>query len=332
MADEVKKLESLSPEQLQILEDCYQEGLRQGLVTTPCTLEQVKPIIMNVYEKLLDRKKPKEVFLMRSPLEAWNKVVELAYGPNPSQKPSFIWPYLDGHWSSYYFAWVKAYKLLGIKDLPLDLLSVYESTVIMDVIYPLEEACVVSNNPTKIKCRENRLHCDNGAAVQYADGFEVYALNGVRVPKVIVETPLSAVDKKWLQEHFVRQQNAEIRREVVRRVTPTVICSTLGCRTIDTLELPPEQGGKYELVLLEVGGDRNAKEPFLKMVNPSVGTVHFEGVPPTITKVIDAIAWRNGIEKEQIDMKDGARIVQQGDLVFFPKGAKKINPIPLKVT
>jgi hypothetical protein len=32
------------------------------------------------------------------------------------------------------------------------------------------------------------------------------------------------------------------------------------------------------------------------MVNPSVGLIHVEGVPPEILTVKKALAWRNGME------------------------------------
>ena len=42
--------------------------------------------------------------------------------------------------------------------------------------------------PIKINMKNSTLHCDNAPAIQYADDFNIYCLNGVRVTKEIVET------------------------------------------------------------------------------------------------------------------------------------------------
>lgn len=67
---------------------------------------------------------------------------------------------------------------------------------------------MISQRPTLL-CKDNlnRLHNDKGPAVQYADGFSVYAHHGVRVPKDIIEDP-AAITLERIQE----ERNSEIAR------------------------------------------------------------------------------------------------------------------------
>ncbi|MCY3018341.1 MAG: hypothetical protein NTW87_04815 [Planctomycetota bacterium] len=48
-------------------------------------------------------------------------------------------------------------------------------------------------------------------------------------------------------------------------------------------------------LLLDLG-DRRMR-PYLKMLNPSIGTWHVEGVTPSCTTVLEALAWRNGTDQ-----------------------------------
>ena len=136
---------------------------------------------------------------------------------------------------------------------------------------------------------KNRLlHNEKGAAVLYADGFSVYALNGVRVTKELVETPSNKLDPKLV----TTEKNAEIRREIVRKIGVDRVYQKLGGKTINRL------GEMYELITLNIGDNRI--RPYLKMRNPSLGTYHLEGVPREIKTVREALNWRNQSEEEPI--------------------------------
>jgi hypothetical protein len=49
--------------------------------------------------------------------------------------------------------------------------------------------------------------------------------------------------------------------------------------------------------MLDLGDGQ--KRPYLKMLNPSIGVFHIEGVPADITTVRQAINWRAGDEREE---------------------------------
>jgi len=126
-----------------------------------------------------------------------------------------------------------------------------------------------------------QLHSTEGPAVAWPEGeHQYYFLNGVNVPREIVETPARELDPRTL----LHESNAEVRREIVRKVGIERVCEALDAKCLD-------RSGNYELLLLDLQDGRT--RPFLKMKNPSVGVYHIEGVPPECRTVAEALAWRN---------------------------------------
>ena len=200
-----------------------------------------------------------------------------------SQVRSFVYPYLDGHFWSYYFSFYDfCNKVLGIKLSVQKQWDCLLKTSDVEYVYPFEEFVVVSEKPTQIKMREGLLHNEHGASIRYADGFEVYSLNGVRVNKDLVMTPAQDLDPQLL----LKEPNAEIRREIVRKIGIERVCQKLNTKTLD-------KQGDYELCILDIGDRRR---PYLKMINPSIGIFHIEGVAPEIKTVEQALNWRNQTE------------------------------------
>ena len=133
--------------------------------------------------------------------------------------------------------------------------------------------------------KNERLHCESGPALSFRDGFEIYKLNDVTVPKELVMTPWNEIDvKKWMAE-----PNVEIRREVLRKVGNEKVMKDLGAILLDSKA--NIIGGPYELYTLELG--EGIKTNALKMLNPSIGVYSIENVPPECTTVEQALAFRN---------------------------------------
>lgn len=97
-------------------------------------------------------------------------------------------------------------------------------------------------------------------------------------------TPAQKMDSKMI----IKEKNAEVRREIVRKIGAEKICKDLGAKCIDM-----SKDGMYELLNLEIGDGRT--RPYLKMLNPSIGTYHIEGVHPDCKTVEESLSWRNGI-------------------------------------
>jgi len=131
---------------------------------------------------------------------------------------------------------------------------------------------------------EKQLHKDQAPAVIWPSQEKEYFLNGVKCPETIVLPKPEDLPAKFL----LKEQNAEVRREIVRKIGIERICKDLGAECID-------KKGDYELLMLDLQDGR--ARPYLKMKNPSIGVYHIEGVEPKIRTVNEALAWRNGLEK-----------------------------------
>ena len=132
-----------------------------------------------------------------------------------------------------------------------------------------------------VQVRGRQLHSDYGPAVRWPEGEEEYfMLNDVQVPREIVETPASELDPRLM----LHERNAEVRREIVRKIGIERVCEGLDAKCIDSQ-------GDYELLLLDLQDGRH--RPYLKMKNPSIGVYHIEGVFPGCETVAEALAWRN---------------------------------------
>jgi hypothetical protein len=164
--------------------------------------------------------------------------------------------------------------------------------------WPHSRFVIVSDRPSEIHLLQRGprgwgshvLHNPNGMALKYRDGWGVYALNGVIVPAWLVETPAEDLDPAT----FATIENAEVRREFVRKVGVERLCQKLGTKVLDR-----SADGMYELHLVDLKGTTGLW-PYLKMRNPSIGVYHMEAVEKSCRTVHEALVFRNGGEFEHI--------------------------------
>jgi len=173
---------------------------------------------------------------------------------------------------------------IGVKNYP-DSYNFFRQILDLFYMYPLKDICILCQRPTIIRMKEGQLHAEGKPSIEFKGNFNVYSLNGVRVPAEIAMTPAEKLDPKII----LKGKNVEIRREIVRKIGIEKVCQRLNAKVID-------KKGEYELLLLKLGDRR--RRPYLKMKSPSIGTYHIEGVPPEIKTVVQALNWRNQDEEE----------------------------------
>ena len=154
-----------------------------------------------------------------------------------------------------------------------------------------QDIYLCTDRPIEIRLRRPAvgapiLHCEDGPAIRFRDGFAVWALNGVRVPEYLVTTPADILSPRLLFEEL----DSSVRREIVRKIGIERVFSVLRPKTIDR---------RHEYLLLNLDLRDGRSRPFLKMLNPSTGDWHVEGVHPSCRTVRDALAWRNGTDIPQ---------------------------------
>jgi len=126
-----------------------------------------------------------------------------------------------------------------------------------------------------------RYHKDGGPSCIYRDGEKLFHLNGVLMPEAVVMADDKDFDKDW----FLKNENVEQRREVLRTFGVERVLSDLKATVLDKKD-------DYELLMIELG---NGVEPCpaLKMKNPSEGTWHVEWVNRSCRTVDAALEFRN---------------------------------------
>ena len=212
-----------------------------------------------------------------------------------AQVKNFIWPYVSGNlWSG----WFSFYDFMfsAVIKLETPLFTDLKEMSKLHLVYPLDQACVLSQKPIEINMTNGLLHKDGAPSIKYADGFSVWSLNGVRVPQELAETPT----EKLSMEFFKKETNADIRAEFIRKFGIQRMVS-LG-RVVDSVT---EESGEWErrseYQLIDMGKVYEIPyAPHLKMKNLTTGIYHMEGVDPTCKTVQDAIKYRCGGKKVMI--------------------------------
>lgn len=267
-------IQTLTPEQEKQLPVYKDKYIKLGLSTEPVNKDQAEEICSRIYTELMQLPKPK-VMVVDSPKAAWDTVRK-----NTDEK-HFTWPYLCGQFDASIFSFYDyCHEVLGVQYSELEKYKLWASTIHLGPVWTMDEMAVVSDKPKHIHMLNGVLHKDEAPAVEYKDGFCVYALNGVRVDKHLAMTPASKLDPT----EFAKISNVEVRREFVRKVGMERIIDHLSPEVLDTK-------GDYELLLVNLG-EEVGKWPYLKMKNPSIGVWHLECVGKECRTVQAAIDMR----------------------------------------
>ncbi|HAX79294.1 MAG TPA: hypothetical protein DCY88_26590 [Cyanobacteria bacterium UBA11372] len=166
-------------------------------------------------------------------------------------------------------------------------------------IFPFQKTCYVCDRPRILSFdNQQRLHAEGEPAIQYANGFSVYAYHGVRLPEKYGKVHPNQWQVQWILE----EENAELRRVLIQGIGYTRICQELQATELDSWR-------EYTLVKI----DENLHlqpiwffEPIylLKMTCPSTGFIHALRVPPDMKSAREAISWVNwGIDPEEFGVE-----------------------------
>jgi hypothetical protein len=182
-----------------------------------------------------------------------------------------------------------------------------------------EKAILVVPRPV-VKLQENRLHSDNSPAVHWPNGKSWWYLYGVQVEQWMAETQAEQLDITKV----LKVSNNEQRTAVMRRIGVDRLIQKIGAKSLDTW-------GDYTLLEIKLN-DRVCR--YLKMLNPSVGIWHVEGVPVDCKTVEDALHSRkpNVLKSLPIDETNGSDWFQQGDVCIWPKNAISVKRYPEVLT
>jgi hypothetical protein len=193
--------------------------------------------------------------------------------------------------------------------------------------WTLDKLAILSDKPLEIHRNSNKqLHKQNSMAIKYESGWGLYVLNGVCVPKDVACTYAGDMDKDFLVTYYFKETNAEVRREVIRKMGYELFAQRAGAKVID-------RWNDYELLKIDLKGT-TGKWTFLKMVNPSLGCNHVEPVSKECKTVEQALHFRKPEEMKKIPINDefGEDWFQQGDVYVWSREAKVLKRYPSILT
>jgi hypothetical protein len=147
--------------------------------------------------------------------------------------------------------------------------------------FPFKHVILISDRHSAIHVDDRgRPHNTKGPAVEYRDGWKVYAHKGILVPEQLVENPQSLNITQIMDE-----KNAEIRRAMVD-------IYGIDRFVVDSHSRSLDKQGEYELLSVPFlqGGNMIA----LKMRCPTTAAVYVHTVHPDCTNVEQALAWKRG--------------------------------------
>ncbi|MBD2006834.1 MULTISPECIES: DUF6745 domain-containing protein [Cyanophyceae] len=156
-------------------------------------------------------------------------------------------------------------------------------------IYPYEKIAIICDRPRVLSLdNQQRLHAEGSPAIQFADGYSLYAYHGVRLP----EKYGTVHPNQWQPQWLLEENNAELRQVLIQGIGYERIAQELGAIELDSYQ-------EYSLLKIDIDVD---VEPIslLKMTCPSTGFIHALRVPPEMISAREAIRWVNwGISPEE---------------------------------
>ena len=284
-----KKIEKLTAEQEAMMPVYRDEWLKIGLSTEPLDFEKAKAAMIQSYE-LAGLKAPDKFLVADSPMDAIRVVQSI--DPKMSKQDVFnvsVYGAHDASWLSFYAFFRDVVGLECCKKLD-GLIELAKHCGWANVF---DELVVLQHRPEVIKMDdENRLHCENGPAIRYRDGFSVYAWHGTRIPAEWIENKASLTAKIALT-----WENIEQRRCAAEIIGWIKVLEELDAKVINE-DGDPEIGTLLEVDLPDIG-----KEKFLK-VQCGTGRVFALPVPPEMTTAMEAQAWTFGMSLDEFKVPE----------------------------
>jgi hypothetical protein len=166
--------------------------------------------------------------------------------------------------------------------------------------YPHQHFVLASERPVLVRTEEStgapgRLHCADGPALAWPDGWRLYFWHGTRVPAWVVQNPTV--------EAIHAESNVEVRRCAIEAMGWDAYLARAGLRLVDTAGDPGNPG--FELNLYDVPAE-NWGMP-IRVLLATNGSAERDGtrrryglpVPSDMDTALNAAAWTYGLTGDQ---------------------------------
>lgn len=178
---------------------------------------------------------------------------------------------------------------LGLRDETDNLTGLIDLGQSAGKAWLCREVCFVAERYSRLKLdNRNRLHCEDGPAVAYPDGWKIYAIDGVLLPAHMIERP-----DELTVDVIDAEPNVEVRRIMIRRFGKERYLRDCTRGTVDDFGAlwMRRPANREPVALLEVINstaepDGTFKEYLLR-------------VPPEMETPHQAVAWTFGMEPSE---------------------------------
>ncbi len=254
--------------------------------------------------------------------QVWSQVGSQVWSQVWSQVRSQVWSAMNNDrggafWASWiaYVAFMR--DVLGWNDPVLERFEIDETLAkSCGWVWWHENVLAISDRPSVIRRDDQgRLHCADGPAIAYRDGWAIHAVHGVVVPSDIIESPQSIT-----VERIGKEGNAEIRRVMIERYGASRYLIDSGANIVhrDAVGLlyRKEVADDEPIVMVRVlnstaepDGVMSRNEAIAIFGDAAKAAVaapadsrwkeYMIRVPPTLRTAHEAVAWTFGLTAEQ---------------------------------
>ena len=201
-------------------------------------------------------------------------------------------PWYEAYWMAFYQSG------LQIAGLPASdrLDPLVRATSGMGWWWPQQGIAILTDRPTVIaRDGQARLHCEDGPALAYADGYSMWSWHGTRVSQDLIETG-------WDTTRILREENTEIRRCAIEHLGWGQFVRDAGLAQVG--ETVPDPGNPGHLLALYDVPERVYGDMDVRVLLCTNGTVERDGtrrrfgltVPADIPDPLSAAAWTFGLD------------------------------------
>ena len=273
-------LTELTPEQEAAIPGHNEAWLSVGLNCNRVNKDEARSAVELLYTTA-GLKPPQSILFADGPLHAQKILKE--NGVSDSVISSVVYGQHEAGWLAFYTFFEDVCKLYLGKKL-VGLIAVAKHCGWVNVYDTL---AVVHDRPLHVKLDDQkRLHCEDGPAIAYADGFKVYSWHGTRIPSSWIE------DKSCLTAKIaLTWENIEQRRAACEILGWAQVLKDLKFRIINQDD-DPMIGTLLEVNIPDIG-----KEKFLQVLC-GTGRTFAIPVPPEMKTALQANAWTYGLEAE----------------------------------
>lgn len=327
------QIEQLTPEQEAMLPIFRDYWIGRGLSTEPADRALAEEGIREAYEaaglppppKIHWVKSPNEVVMLQASLMTWAWARSLAKMPSREKmiermrqeikewSSRICYGNHEASFLSYYWAFLK----FGIKECERinGLFKIGQSA---NWWAPFDTCCIICERPSVLHLEPavprdpnadpndplpaRRLHCIDGPAIQWPDGWGVYAIRGARVPEKYFTEPVTVED-------VMNEPNVEVKRVLVEEKFGGwgEFAEALGAKPMKHLPNYKDDWGELWWVEMPAEGLTDNGQPlvFVRVIDSSRSQIdgtrrpYTINVPPTIKSPLEGIAWSFNLSVEE---------------------------------